>query len=273
MIARKIVGSGLVVTGLALLGACSDGAGPSANQGKAVTLSVSTGRPAAGASAAAPESLTVGGHTIALTKVEIVLRQIRLKRVNGSLNCEGESESESEGYYGPSASGGSDGSGKGGDDNVDCEEVAVGPLLVNLPLGGGLQRVLQVPVDTGTFRRVEFRIQKPESNDQAFVAANPDFAKLSIRATGTFDGKPFVYLTDLGAKQRSALVPPLVVTDSTSTDLTMVVDVSKWFVATAGLVDPSSALKGQANERLVRDNIRRSFRLLCDGNHDGQEDR
>lgn len=264
----KIVAFAFLVTGSAFLGACSDGSGPSASPGQQeVTLSVSAG--GVGPAAAAPESVSVGGHTIVLSKVEVVLRRIQLKRVDGSVDCDGESGSNDDS---PSASSGSNSGGS--DDDDECEEVAVGPMLLDLPLGGGVKRVVKVAIDTGTYRRVEFRIQKPESNDQAFIAANPDFAKISIRAAGTYDGKAFVFTTDLNAKQRSALVPALVVADGTkATDLTMSVDVRTWFAASGGLLDPASGLNGAANENRIRDNIRRSFRLFCDRDHDGKEDR
>lgn len=266
MVARKIVACSLVVTAC-MLGACSDGSGPSSSPTQSVTLSVSAGGLSA---AAAPESVTVGGHTLALNKVEVVLRRIRLKRVDGTIDCDGESGS---GDSAPSASSGSD-DGSGSDDD-ECENVSVGPMLLDLPLGGGVERLVTVDVDTGTYRRVEFQIKKPESADQAFISANPDFAAISIRATGTFDGQAFVYTTDLNAKQRSGLVPPLVVADgATPTDLTLQVDVGTWFRSGSGqLIDPATGLKGQANDNQVRDNIRRSFRLFCDRDHDGHEDR
>ncbi len=269
MFASKIVPLPLVVTTVVGLAACSDGTGPSGSSAVpgfgSVTLSLSTGN--GGPSAAAPESVSVGGHTIVLGKVEVVLREIRLKRVQDSCDCRDDSGSSGSGAPGPS--------GESSDDD-DCEKFVAGPLLLDLPLGGGVKRMVSVEVDSGTYRRLEFRIHKPEDDagDDAFIKAHPDFDRVSIRATGTYDGRAFIYISDLNARQRSDLVPPLVVSGTKATDLTLMVDVQRWFVdGQGGLVDPQSGLKGQRNENLVRDNIRRSFRFFKDEDRDGKDDR
>lgn len=256
-----------IMTGLSLvtlMTACSEsGTGPTPAPGKqTLNLSVSAGR--SGVSAAAPESLTVGGHTLVLNKVELVISEFQLKRVSNSADC--------------SSSGSGSQSGSGGDDthpDDDCEEVEAGPFLLDLPLGGGVQRVVSVEVDTGTYRRADYKIHKPEDHgaDATFLAQHPDLKGVSVRVSGAYDGKSFVYVTDLTASQRNELVPPLVVAAKGATNFTLVVDISKWFVtAGGGLVDPVTALKGSPNDNLVRDNIRRSFRCFNDRDRDGHED-
>lgn len=227
--------------------------GPVPPEQRAVTLRVATSPLAP--SAQAPESLTVGGHTLVLNRVELVLRDIRFKRVDEALDCDSLKAS-------------------GGDDD-DCEQFVAGPMLLDLPLGGVSERLVTVEVDTGTYRQVEFRIHKPEDDggDAAFLAAHPDLKKVSVRVTGRYDGKAFVYLSDLSARQRSDLIPPLVVKSRALTDVTLKVDVAAWFAGGGRLIDPATALKGQPNDNLVRDNIRRSFHWFEDEDHDGRDGR
>jgi hypothetical protein len=115
-----------------------------------------------------------------------------------------------------------------------------------------------------------------DGRDQLFLAAHPEFAGSSIRVVGTFNGKAFVFTSSLTAEQELELSPPLTVSDTGATALTIRADVSKWFVNGTALVDPGTALAGGANEDLVRDNIRASFRGLhdrdCDGLDDGGEE-
>ncbi|MCK7521644.1 MAG: hypothetical protein MZV64_30150 [Ignavibacteriales bacterium] len=71
----------------------------------------------------------------------------------------------------------------------------------------------------GTYDRLEFEIHKPEddgdADDAAFLAAHPDFRRISIRVTGTYNGTPFAYTTDLSEEQERALVPPLSLSTAT----------------------------------------------------------
>ena len=255
----------LLAVALMGTGACSDGIGPSGAQ--RLTLSV-MGTPIVGSAGAvaAPESLTVAGHTMVLEQVGLVLRKIELKRAESSV-CPGDDHGDDQG---PAAS---DGSGEGERDD-DCEEIAVGPLLVDLPLGAGLERVISVPVDTGTYRGVEFKIHELESTpaDQALLTEHPELVGVSVLVTGRYDGRAFTFTTDVTATQESRLDPPLVVADGVDANLTLRVDVGAWFLANGGLVDPADAAPGQPLDQLVRDNIRRSLRLFEDHDRNGKDD-
>ena len=73
MLNRKITTiAGLVISSVA---GCSDGTGPGQPDRVAVTLRMAANTPAP--SAQASGSLTVGGHTLVLSKIELVLRDIR----------------------------------------------------------------------------------------------------------------------------------------------------------------------------------------------------
>jgi len=261
----RILSAGFAVGGVLFFAGCSGGVGPAG--GRQLTLSIAGTPLSAAPGAAAAESVTVAGHTLALSQVSLVLRKIELKRVE-STTCPGDDDGQSSG---PAAS---DGSGEGEHPDGDCEELAVGPLLVDLPLGGGIDRVLSVPVDSGTFRGVEFKIHQLEStpSDQALLADHPELMGVSVMVTGRYDGQDFTFTSDVTAKQESRLEPPLVVADGVDANLTLTVDVGSWFMVDGALVDPAQAATGQPLESAVRDNIRRSFRLFEDHDHDGKED-
>lgn len=271
----------------ATLAACS-GSGTAPTARSQVTFSLSS-KPLGAAPArlaSLSDTITGGGATLVLDTVQLVLRDLRFKRVeDGSCpDDDGESSSVRPNGGGDDSTG-HDGSGHEGDDNgADgehdaCESFNAGPFLLDVPLGGGVDRAFSVLVDTGTYDQLRIKIHKPEDDsadakDAAFLAAHPEFNKVSIRAVGSFNGTPFVFTTDLNAEQRIALVPPITVTDATANvDVTIKVDVSNWFSDGAGgLVDPATGSKGGANDNLVRDNIRDSFHAFRDGNHDGHDD-
>lgn len=199
--------------------------------------------------------IALGNDTIIVRSVEVVLREVELKRVEAS-SC---------------------------DDvmgNDDCEEFEVGPLLVAVPLGAvGTQTVVGVNAPAGLYNELEFEIHKPEApEDAAFVAANPTFNGVSIRVTGTFSASgtrsDFVFTSDLNAKQEIAIDPALTVADGTTTNVTLRLDIGTWFLnaARTALVNPATANKGQTNEGVVKDNIESSIDAFHDDDHDGHHD-
>lgn len=246
-----------ILVALTLTAACADSTGPSSEAGR-IRLSLATASAALGAPAlAAGESYSLGGTTVTFSRVAIVLREIELKRTEDSADCGPDSGSDSH-----------------GDD--DCEEFVTGPVLLELPLNGLAEQIVTITADTGTYRELEFEIHKPEDSgtDGSFLAAHPDFRGVSIRVEGTWNGTPFVYVTDLDAEQETDLVPPLVVAAAGSRDLTLQVDIRGWFLNGSGtaFVNPVTANKGQANEGLVKENIKRSFEVFEDEDHDGDRD-
>ena len=260
----------------ALLAACGD-SGTSGGNGPGTTPVVSfnlAARPAtAGAArlAALAEPYTItdaSGNTLTFEKVELVLREIELKRADRDVVCgDDDSNSDDDSNDDSSDSASAD----------DCEELEFGPVLLDLPLGGGAAQAFTVEVASGTYDELEFEIHKPEDDgdgdDAAFLAAHPDFRDVSIRVTGSYNGTPFTYTTDLSEEQEQALVPPLSLETATATDLTLFVDIDNWFRTRAGtLLDPASANEGGANESLVEDNIEASVDVFEDDDRDGDDD-
>jgi hypothetical protein len=202
------------------------------------------------ASIADPYTVTDGsGNTLTFESVQLVMREIELERVESSVAC-------------------------GDDDSDDCEELEFGPVLVDVPLGAGPARALSVEVTPGLYEKLEFEIHKPESSDDAaFIAANPDFDGVSVRVTGTYNGTPFTYTSDLDVEQEQELSPPLEVVDAQATELTLLVNIDNWFRTEGGvLLDPASANDGQPNEGQVKSNIETSLNAFEDDDRDGDDD-
>jgi hypothetical protein len=193
------------------------------------------------------DTIVDGVDTLVLTSVEVVMREIELKRVE-TTDC----------------------------DSDDCETFDAGPVLVSLPLTpGAQQRFALDTVPFGSYDEIEFDVHKPDDGDpqdQVFVAANPDFAEISIRVRGTFNGQAFEYTTDLNVEQELDLVPAITVTESSSINVTVFVDVRTWFVVNGTLVDPATANKDEPNESEVAQNIQNSFEAFEDDDSSGSDD-
>jgi len=233
--------------GIAFMGACSDSSGPSLRAGEGRVALLVTGRgPSAGA-IAAPETIGLGGDVLVVQQVEIVVRKIELEGVGGDA-CE-DSNSDA-------------------NNDDDCEEVELGPLLIDLPLGGGTARRLLVAIAAGSYDEIELEVHKlgGDAADRDLLALHPTLNGVSIRVRGTFNGVEFVYVTDLDVEQEIQLSPPLVVVAGATAEITLMVDVRDWFLnaTRTGLINPTTALNGQPNEGLVNENIHRSFEAECD---------
>jgi hypothetical protein len=242
------------LTLLALMaGACSD-AGPS-NLSQ-VTFNLATQATSAAAKSSAfgiigtPETFTDGTNTLVINSVQLVLREIELRKAGAATEC---SEGSSD----------------------DCAELELGPVLVDLPMGtAGAARNFSVELAPGSYDKVEFQMHKLSSSDDgAFLSAHPDLADASVRVTGTYNGSDFTYVGRFDAEMEFELNPALIANETSATDLTLFVDLNPWFRNQGGaLVDPTTANSGQLNQGLVEQNIKSSLRAFEDEDHDGQDD-
>lgn len=233
--------------------ACGDGTGPGSEGTVSLSFTTQPGGAAAQFSSTGmlDDTISVGGDVLVITRAQIVLGEIELKREDDD-GCES----------------------LGMDDDDGCEEFSTGMMLLDLPLNGQVATEITIAPDSGTYDEIDFEIEKPESggDDGAFLAQHPDFDGVSIRVTGTFNGEPFTYESDLDVEQENEINPPLVITDtSVGTNVTLHVDLAAWFRNGASLVDPRSANKGEANEGVVKENIKNSFKAFEDEDRDGDD--
>ncbi len=243
----------LTLFGAVALAGCNESTGTALFGSVAVSFSTqgpATGVPAPPRAAAFDDTLTAGADTLIITSAQIVLREIELRRLEVT-SCDTEPE--------PSG----------------CEEVEVGPELIDLPLQPGVQTEFSISIPAGTYVEIEFDIHKVSDSDpadSAFIQTYPTMVDRSIRVTGTFNGQAFTYESDLNVEQELALVPALVLDETASTNVTILVDLDAWFRTAGGdLIDPATANKGLPNENQVRDNIIDSFEAFEDEDRDGDD--
>lgn len=234
---------------LAILAAAAGCGTTDTSQFSNVQVSFATQRPTPSLHAVANDTIMEGGNTLVITRAEVVLREIELKRVE-TVDCEGSDA---------------------------CEKFETGPVLVDLPLGPGAVQAFALDIPPGSYDEIEFDVHKPDDGDpadQAFVMAHPDFATISIRVQGTYNGQAFTYVTDLDVQQELALTPALeIVNGSGAVNVTILVDLRTWFRNETGtLIDPAQANKDGPFESVVRNRIQNSFQAYKDQNRDGGSD-
>lgn len=242
-----------VIAAVALAAACGDGTGPGSDGTVSLSFTTQPGGSAAQLSQTAllDETITLGGDVIVITRAQIVLREIELKLQNDD-GCES----------------------LGMNDDDGCEEFSTDAMLVDLPLNGQVATEITIVPDPGVYDEIDFEVHKPESggDDDAFLALHSDFEGVSIRVQGTFNGESFTYESDLDVEQENQLNPPLAITETgVGTNVTMHVDLSTWFRNGTSLVDPRTANKGGANEGIVKENIKTSFKAFEDEDRDGND--
>ena len=262
--------SALLVTGG--IAACSDSGAPAGGAALSFQVSTKASSPTAAGMAFSSAPITDGTHTIVLDTVKLVMKEIKFKRAESSVTTCPDGEGEVADPTGTSAS---DGVG----DNSDCEELEVGPLLIDLPLDAGVDHAFTVDVTPGTYDKLEFKIHTPEDEadggdafDSSFLTLHPEYAGISIHVVGTYDGTPFVFNSDLDAEQEVELSTPLVVDAGTPANVTLKADLDTWFRSAGAVIDPATANSGGANEEVVKANIQASIQLFEDENHDGEDD-
>ncbi len=238
---------------LAMAACSSDSTGPDGGS-QSASLSFTTRDPSAasvsGDQLAADVTITSGSDVLVLTRVQIVLGEIELKTTD-AIDC--------------------DNSGPGSDPN--CAEIELDPVLVDLPLSGGVRTDLSVNIPPGTYREIEFEMEAADDDtgpEAVFLAANPAFRRTSVRVEGTFNGVPFVFTSAVEAEQEFHLQPPLVVGGGT-TNVTVFVDVGSWFRASGGgIIDPHAANLTAGARASIESNIRASFEAFGDDDRDGR---
>jgi hypothetical protein len=163
-----------------VLAACDAGSPSTSAQ---VNFGVAT-QPAANSSGSS-ESFTDGSNTLVISRVRLVLREIELKRTDATTSCD-----------------------DSGHDS--CEELELGPILLDLPLvAGSVAHSFTVPVTAGSYDEVEFKIEPAshdDSSDAALVQAHPDLAGVSVQVDGTFNGVAFTTPATCAPKRRSSSV-------------------------------------------------------------------
>jgi len=263
-----------VWTGLALACGAALGCSQASAPHGAAPMSVSfMTRPTTAAAAsngvvrAADVTTTDGQNTLTITRAQVVLSRIEL-RATGAAVCDADDDADNDNGGDNDANDRSDGPGHDG----GCEGLELSPMLADLPTDSSVVSAVHANIPAGTYTALEATLEPAHGHDgsaAAFLAANPTWAGVSVRVTGTYNGQTFVYSGAPQVHLELKFSPPLAVGDA-GTNVTVHADLTQWFRDGSGnLVDPATANAGGANVSLVANNIRQSFRAFRDDRRDG----
>lgn len=279
----------LTASALALAACGGDGTGPNASSqvglgfqlartSPSLASATIDGTPVVGAAPAvsqAAEGLTItrGTDVIVITDAQIVVKDVKLKR--SSAVCVDDDDDDDDDSRKSSSNRGAPGAKDDDDDDDECPTIRVGPYLVDVPVTGADAGRVSVAVPEGTYSSVRFRIHKvtsSDSADRAFRQANPDFRDISVRLEGTYNGRPFTFVSDVNASLEVPLKEPLTI-GSAADNVTVTIDVALWFMnPSGGLYSPALANTPGMVQAKVQNNIRNAFRAFRDRNRDGKDD-
>lgn len=197
---------------------------------------------ATGAPPAPSGSGAAAADSIRLTRVRVLLRDIRLHRES------------------------------------DSADVRTQPVVLDLVPDGTLHDIVVASLPEGSYRRLRFRVHRIEDEDVRGIppAMRPGFDdflagdRWSIIAEGTVYsggvGEAFVFRSRIDEEQEREFVPELAVAAGAPVTVTMTLDAASWFSDGAGgLVDPRDPSSGDA----IDDRIRESIDLFEDNDRDG----
>lgn len=255
--ARNYLTLGLAAFALA---ACDDSTGTDFDGAPDATLSFAVPSAAGAAQATmfgnsmADVIITdAAGRTLEVTQLQVVMEEVELERQFDD-DC----------------------------DFDDCEEFEIGPVLIDLPVAGGVIAPFNVPIPADTYDELELEIDdaSDDSTSAQFFAANPTWPQdASVRLVGTFDAndgagpQPFDVYLQVEVEIERELVPPLVITDSAQdVNVTVSIDVAHWLMENGSLIDPRALPADDNLQDVVEDNIEESFDAYEDDDHDGEDD-
>ena len=178
---------------------------------------------------------TSGDNTMILTEAKFVVRQLRLKNINGE------------------------------DHNVN-----LGPFVVNLDLRQDVIIVGIARIPAGDYDRIKFQIHKPTPNENI---PDPDFTesnsrRFSVVTKGSYNNAPFVFKSDV-TTATSIDIENRPVTIDQLVNITVRLDVYSWFMDNGALIDPSDENNRNIIKQNIKNSLRRAFR---DANLDGEPD-
>lgn len=278
---RLFTRSAVAVATAAVLVACGDSTAPADTQSVSLSFMARESAPAFSRQSALMASrnitITVGDGSLIITRAQLVFRDVKLEGV-ATTSCRDDDSSDDDLSTSIAFSRDDDddlSSSDSRDGDGDCNEVRIGPMLVELPLDGGPMAAATIALPAGSYREIKLKLHPPQggqARDGAFLAANPSFAGVSVRLEGTYNGQPFVHTSDVNAEAEMEFSTPFLV-ETAGSNLTIAVDLSGWFRDSSGnLIDPATARNGGVNEARVDGNIKASFRAFHDDDRDGDDD-
>ena len=155
-------------------------------------------------------------------------------------------------------------------DSTDKDDYEVGPLLLDLPLGKTIESVVDgLVIPAGIYEALEIEVKIPEGHEEqaTFEEMYPDWdITKSVRVVGTYNGDDFDLYLDFNDDFKLDFDPPITITDEGGQTVVLAIDVSTWFLTDDGsaLIDPRSIDLEGPDAAQIEDNIEDSFEAFED---------
>lgn len=194
-----------------------------------------------------PETASLAPDSIRLTRVRILLRDVRFESTN---------------------------------DTVDYRSL---PMAIDLQGPGVLKDVYVGSLPPGMYDRIRFRVHRIEDEDLRMIppVLRPEFEDFLagdrysiivdgiVFTGGASMGENFTYRSRIDEEQRIDLDPALSVSETSPVTVTMTLDTGMWFRESGGmLLDPRLG----SNENTIDDNMKASIDLFEDNDRNGFDD-
>ncbi|MEO5511229.1 MAG: hypothetical protein ABIS27_11425 [Longimicrobiales bacterium] len=182
------------------------------------------------------DSITVGGHTLNLTNVDLVISEATLEVAEASGGDDSDSEADSD------------------SDGRMNEKFRDSRFTLALPLNGGVITPFTTQVQLGTYEELELDVD-------------------SVRLRGTYDGQPFDVTMNVNTELEFDFSPPFVIASADDRfNVSVLVNTTNWLRNNDGsLVDPRTILTNTTTRASVMQRIKSSFKAFEDSDKDADE--
>ena len=188
------------------------------------------------------DSVTVGGHTIILSNVDVSFSRIMLKKVETEDTSKVDDDRDSTVQH------------EAEHDEHDGDAIRFDSATVALPLGGGVITPISKPIPAGDYRSIELGLS-------------------SVRIRGTYDGQAFDVSVPVHSEFRQEFNTPLhVASDTDKVNVTIKIATAGWFKNGSSLIDPRQVTSSEQLRSIVAKNIRNSFKSFRDHDRNGHDD-
>lgn len=183
------------------------------------------------------------GNTLSFNTGQIVVREMELGRTTGE--CVDSEAGQDE------------------DDGDACTEVTVTPQILSLPVDRGeVQIVNRLPVEAGTYDRLEFDIHVTTAEDQQVIGSNPRLQDESVQLQGAYNGSSFSVRLDPEGPVNLDFGQTIEAEPGATSRITLIVEMDGWFRRDDGsLIDPATLADDPALEDRVEGQIMSSFSI------------
>jgi hypothetical protein len=193
-------------------------------------------------SAIAVDNTTIPQNTMVLKEAKIMIKDMRI-------HMEGKNEEE-------------------------CENINVGPFVLNLKLNSTVNLISSSFSPAGTYDDVKFKIHKLGRNE---TVIDPDFSDMngrySVIVRGTYNQADFIFKSSVSVSQKLELPEKVLTSTNSNSNITLQAKPILWFMRMDNtILDPNNTFNREEIDRNIRNNIRESLRMFKDNDHNGHPD-